>query len=358
MTGLLNDVMHDRADHLDPPLVDLEAITRDGDRRVRRRRTALLGGVAAASVVLVAGSALLGAGRGSAPDADRADVADGTSSAPVALSWVEGSTLRRVGSPDVDLGVEVRAWVWVGEDIVLTDDDHRVLLWTGDALDVIGRTAPAAPDDPEIVSDASFAAWVDEEGRVRRYDVRDAEVVTAPDLPGRRARVTAIDGAQVYAADTAGVYAWQPASPDSYRTISEDPRQVVIDAEGGTLLVADGGRRARVSGPGGDLTITTDSFANLAPDGRHLVSETDDQGVLLDTTTGARVPLDTGYAWALPYQWLDSDSVAVLAFSGTSSGIEEDQPHLLSCAVSTGACGPGQALPARFQLPLGVSFTE
>jgi hypothetical protein len=358
MTGLLTDVMHDRADRLGPPPVDLEAITRDGDRRVRHRRTALVGGIAAAAVVVAAGSALLGGGRGPGPDGGRADVADGTDAAPVALSWVEGSTLRRVDSPDVDLGVDVRAWVWAGDDIVLTDEQHRVRLWTGEAMEVIGRTFPVEADYPELVSDGSFVAWVDAEGRLTRYDVSDGDVVVAPDLPGGRPRVTAIDGAQVYAADTAGIYSWQPTSPDSYRTVSDDPQHVVLDAESGTRVIADRGRRARVTGPAGELTFTTDSFVNLSPDGTHLVSETDDEGVLLDTTTGERVALETRYAWALPFQWLDSDTVAVLAFSGSLSGVEEDRPHLLSCAVSTGACAPSQPLAAQFQLPVGIHFGD
>ena len=61
MTGLLNDLMRDRADHLEAPEVDLAAIARNGERAVRRRRAAVVGGVAAASVVaLVSGAALLG----------------------------------------------------------------------------------------------------------------------------------------------------------------------------------------------------------------------------------------------------------------------------------------------------------
>ena len=32
MTGLLNDLLRDRADHLDAPELDLAVITRDGDR--------------------------------------------------------------------------------------------------------------------------------------------------------------------------------------------------------------------------------------------------------------------------------------------------------------------------------------
>ena len=43
MTGRLKDVMHDRADSLDAPDLDVAAMVRDGDRRVARRRTRTAG---------------------------------------------------------------------------------------------------------------------------------------------------------------------------------------------------------------------------------------------------------------------------------------------------------------------------
>jgi hypothetical protein len=357
MTGLLTDVMHDRADRLGPPPVDLEAITRNGDRRVRHRRTALVGGITAAAVVVAAGAALLGGGRAPGPDGGRADVADGTDAAPVALSWVEGSTLRRVGGPDVDLGVDVRAWVSAGDDIVLTDDARRVLVWTGDDLEVVGTVAAPRADDAELVADGTRVAWAAPGGRVVHLDASTGEQKALGTAGERDTRVTALDGDMVYGVDRGGVFSWDTRSQE-VEVLDPTGEQVVIDAEAATLVIADRGRRARVSGPAGELTFTTDSFANLSPDGTHLVSETDDEGVLLDTTTGERIALETGYAWALPFQWLDSDTVAVLAFSGSLSGVEEDRPHLLSCAVSTGACAPSQPLAAQFQLPVGIHFDD
>lgn len=351
MTGLLQDLLHERADEVGTPHLDLDAITSDGDRRVRRRRTALLGGIAAATVAAgLAVPALL-----PAQDARRTDdlVADGTSAAPVPLSWTTGSVLHRPGLPDVDLGVDVRAWVWVGDDVVFTDPARTVRLWTGDALDVIGRTAAAATDDAELVSDGRFAAWVSQDGRVVRYDVAQREPVVAPELPGDGTRVTAMDGSQVYAADSAGVYVWQPTAPDAYRTVSDDPQDVVLDAEDGTTVQLEGDRQARVSGPGRDTSLVVDGFANLAPGGGHVVAESDDEGILLDTATGDRVPLLTGYEWALPFQWLDDDTVAVLAFAGIESGGSQT-PYVLPCTVSTGDCGQATELPDAFQLPLGM----
>ena len=50
MTGQLTELMRDRADALDGPVLDFYGLVREGDRRVRRRRVALAGGLAALAV--------------------------------------------------------------------------------------------------------------------------------------------------------------------------------------------------------------------------------------------------------------------------------------------------------------------
>lgn len=351
MTGLLTELMHDRADHLDGPDLDLARITRDGDRRVRRRRTALVGGVAAAVAIgVVAVPSLTGDrdGDGTARDL----VADGTAAAPVPLSWTTGSTLRRSGAPDVDLGVDVRAWVWVGDAIALTDDERRVLIWTDGALEEVGTAARPDPDDAELVADGARVAWVDPDRRLVLLDTASGEA-TAQDVPGAGdVRITALDGDMVYAVGGDGVLAWDTRTGE-IEVLDPSGESIVIDAEDGTLLRALPGRRARVEGPGRDLTLTTDSFANLSPGGAHVVAESNDEGILLDTSTGERVPLATGYDWALPFQWLDGDAVAVLAFS---FGEDSEEPFLVRCVVSTGACDEGEPLEPGFQLPAGLHF--
>jgi hypothetical protein len=353
MTGLLTDLMHDRADHLDAPDLDLARITRDGDRRVRRRRTTLVGGIAAAVAIgVVAVPSLAGDGDGGREARDL--VADGTAAAPVPLSWTTGSTLRRSGAPDVDLGVDVRAWVWVGEAVALTDDERRVLLWTDGALEEVGTAARPDPDDAELVADGARVAWVDPDRRLVLLDTASGETSTQDVSSAGDVRVTALDGDAVYAVGGDGVLAWDTRTGE-VEVLDPSGKAVVIDAEDGTLLRALPGRRARVEGPGRDLTLTTDSFANLSPDGAHVVAESNDEGILLDTSTGDRVPLATGYDWALPFQWLDADAVAVLAFS---FGEDTEEPFLVRCVVSTGACDEGEPLEPGFQLPAGLHFAQ
>lgn len=359
MTGMLDDLLRERADEAGSPHLDLAAITRDGERRVRRRRTLLGGGVAAAAAVAVlAGTSLLG-GTSPSPDSGQDLVADGTDAAPVALSWTEGSVLHRLGQPDADLGVDVRAWVWAGDAVVFTDPQHRVRLWTGDALDVVGTSATPPREDAELVADGSFAAWSDTEGRLVRLDAATGETVTSPTIPGSGVRVTAIDGSQVYAASSAGVYAWQPTAPDSYRLLGDDPEAVVLDAEGGTLVRATPGGGASVERGRERVQVPTDEFANLSPDGRLISVEDGDAGRLLEIPSGVERPLTQDHEWAIAYQWLDGSSLAVMAFDG----IDDDatMTGVLTTCSTDGACGgPEQDLPpvGEFQLPIGTHFTS
>lgn len=247
--------------------------------------------------------------------------------------------------------MDVRAWAWVGDDIALTDAARRVRLWTDGALQMVGRTGPIAPDDVELVADGTQVGWVDSERGFTVYDFSTSEATSAMTDRGNRepAKVTARDEGTLYGTDARGTVAF---TLGTYAVdVLPGDLGAVIDVEGGTLLRAAPGRKARVVGPGRDLTLTTDSFANLAPDGAHVVAESNDEGILLDTATGQRIGLDTGYDWALPFQWLDDDAVAVLALSG-------EDPFLVSCSVSSGACASAETLSMPVQLPVGIHFTE
>ncbi|SED05984.1 hypothetical protein SAMN04489844_3584 [Nocardioides exalbidus] len=353
MTGLLTDLMHERADRLDRPEVDLAAITRDGDRVVRRRRTAVVGGVAAASVLaVVTGAALFGGGR----SAD-SDVA---STGPVGqvdlLSWTSGRVLHTGSGATVELDADVRAWVWVGDSVVYTDSSDRVHLWQGGTERVIGRAMPQG-DLAELVTDSTFVAWVDTDRRLVRYDLSDGTLVQAPSMPGNRLRVTAIDGATVYAADSDGVYAWQPSDPGAYRTLGTDPRSVVLDAENGTLVRTAPGRTVVLERDGDTLLVAAREFADLSPDAGLLSVEDGDRGVVVDTDSGLERALDHGHEWAIGYEWLDPTTMAVLAFDGIDDEDSMDG-YLLTCDAVSGACAEGEHLGAlgQWQLPTGIHF--
>ncbi len=357
MTGLLTDLMHDRADHLAAPDLDLAEITRDGDRRVRRRRTAVAGGLAAAAAVAALAVPPLFL---SGDDPVRRDlVADGTGAAPQPLAWVTGSTLHRPGRPDVDLGVDVRAWVWVGDDIAFTDTRHRVRIWTGDALDVVGRTGDVPFDRVDLVADGSRVGWVDSERGFTVYDVASGRAASIPAVAGGRdpAQVSALDGDVLYGVDDRGTVSWRPGG--DVEALSDD-LGVVLDAESGTTVRQDAGNRAVLTRDGRTLSLSTREFADLSPDGALVAVENDDLGQVVDAVTGSSMPFEHGHEWAVGYQWLDPTTLAVLAFDD----IEDDTAQtawLLTCDGPSGVCeGPGTEVPAGFgdfQLPMGVHIT-
>lgn len=362
MTGLLTDLMRERADDLPAPHLDLAAIAREGDRRVRRRRTTFAGGLAAAAAVAAVAVPPFVHGGGVGDDRARHDVvADGTTADPQQLAWITGSTLHRPGKPDVDLGVDVRAWVWAGDHIVFTDPRRRVRVWDGGTVDDLGPIATPDPDAPELVADGTSVAWVSVDERVVRYDVAEGTLVVAPELPGNSPRVTAIDGADVYAVDTEGVYSWRTSAPASYRTLGTDPRTAVMDAESGTLVRGVTGDEVVLIRDGSEIGLSTQGLANLSPDGSLVTIENDDVGQVVDAATGATRRFEHGHEWAVGYQWLDPATLAVLAFDGLDDE-SSSTAWLMTCDARTGTCdGPGTEIPPAYgdvQLPLGVHFTR
>ena len=364
MTGILKDVMTERAEAVDAPHVDVVAITRAGERRVRRRRTAIVGGVAAATLVVgLVGNVLL---PGDGPRGSEGQVAvDGSDGSPQPLSWATGSTVHRAGMTDIDLGIEIRSWLWVGADIAFTDDQRRVRLWTGDALDVIGTTAPHeyGDTDPEIVADDLRLGWLDREDGFVVHDTRSGkrEVLALEPTEGADVlpHLTALDGRTAYGVDGRGVFAWDLGTGD-VEVLDNDPGHVVIDAENGVLLRKQSGTGVVVR-DGRQVTFALDSFANLSPDGAVVTAESNDVGILVDTATGERIQYDTGRDWSMPFQWLDDDTVAVLAMDPVEGEGEDALGMVLTtCDVSTGTCDQdGQAVDAtRMELPLGIHFGD
>ena len=73
---------------------------------------------------------------------------------------------------------------------------------------------------------------------------------------------------------------------------------------------------------------------------------------VFDTTTGARVPLPVDDGETQVVDWLDDDTLVVLALPRSG-----DDYRLLTCRVSTRACDPVDAeLPGSFTLPTGLEY--
>jgi hypothetical protein len=371
MTGLLKDVMDDRADSLQAPDLDVAAMVRDGDRHIVRRRRTLAGGLVAASLV-VAGLALPGLWPGGDRDQDTA--------APVHsydIAYAVGSTIHD-GPRTVETDVRISALVQGVSGYVVADRQRRVHAVVDGETTLVGRLAET--DRGRVMSDDDVVAWVDiaDGGTLSVLDLATGEradvAVDAwpgepvPMNPGRLgggagAHIAAVDGRTVYVADARGVMAWDAldgdepvllAAPDGAAEVEVMQVQdgqilhVVTSFEpqennGSTTMVQV--EDLRVGPDLQDARSLPGTWGRLSPDGRHvaLTERVSRRGSLgYDTTTVGDVAADTWtpvtpprYDSVTAYRWLDADTFAAAASIVTAKDARQD---LLSCEASTGSC--------------------
>jgi hypothetical protein len=367
MTGLLSEVMRERAEALDGPAFDVDGLVRAGERRVRRRRVALAGGVAALAVAAgLATSVALG--RGDDPRAVDPDLA--TAFDAPSPAYAVGS-LVTVDRHTFDVGRDVHAFVQTSAGIVFSDAAGNVWAATGPDPVVVGRVDP---DGPRLVADGPRAAWVEPDdtptfavldqttGRVVRDSLGNVASMATTSGGVDPAVVYAIDGTSVYVRDHAGAQVWDVATGRS-RWIGADPDgSTIVDVEGGQIVYVtrvDGEEPVRRLGTtlhnGVDLGVW--KADDLSADGHYVMAEPRaDEFRVLDTRTHQWMPTpDADYDFFLGYAWLDGDHYAAV---GASNPLNDSSPaDILTCAVSTGACavtaeGVG-TLAEGFTMPIG-----
>jgi len=369
MTDTLTDLLHDQADQVDFAAPDLAGITRTGERRLRRRRTgALVGGLAALALVGSGVYTVTGPG-----DTDTAvDAADaGGATRPVAYAL--GSTIH-LGDDSVDAGHQVRGLVRTTAGVVFFDEHGTVFQLDGGEARPLGHTSPDLTA-ARLVSDddGPLVGWVDPTGDRPRFVVHDLDTGEGVTLPARTvpgmsllddtadaALFYALDDRTAYLRDATGVVT---VDVDTGRVSRVDApgRQVsVSDAEDGVMVLHDN-RGAKVGATWQDATRITGSFADLgylSPDARWVTFDADQPDVR-DTRTGEAVTLDIdGRVFATGYEWLDDDTLAVLA-----SRTEKGPIEILRCEVPSGACevavpdlGSFGEAEGAFTLPVGVAL--
>ena len=360
MTGMLKQVMHERADELGHSSVDLDAVLRDADRRIRRRRVVAVA-AGAASVVAMAALAMQFVPSGGGTT----QVTDGSDAVPYAISYASGETIH-VGESELDVGHSIRAYVQTDAGYVFTSTDRTVYTFVDGTAERVGSIGRAVDmDQTELVADGPRVAWVDEQDGATVLDVGSGDVshTAVEEIAEEHAAplVTALDGTTAYFVDARGVVVWD--STTGAVTVRGSTARVV-DAESGLLFTkeaGDDGDGAIVS-PSGSVPVPLDDFGNLSPDGRYLTTEYHDEGFLRDAHTGAELPFDPAHDWALGYQWLDDDTFATMAFDENDSGSGYGRPSLLTCSAVTGGCRTTvAALPhdiGEFQLPIGIAIRD
>jgi hypothetical protein len=354
MTGTLRTTLHHRAEELDAWDVDLDAVIRDGDRRLRRRRAALAGGLAGVLVVAGGVAALAGHGhRTSPPPADQ-------NAQP--LAYAVGSVIH-TGDGTVDVGVKVESLVAAKSGFFYSGPDRTVYVWRDGHAQALGHIADSSTRLLGSDDGVNVAWW-------------DGKEIVA--WPGLRRPVETFRGPKprywetlhiVQAVSDERMWFWDghrtwtanllpsPSSavwPDKAFTSSGS----VQDAASDRVLVRIGDglavmrdnlyplRADQLGGwrPGSDLSTATGRVAgvstgDLAPDGRHWFSK--DPGhpfTVYDSESGESeaIKLPPGLTDATPYQWLGDDTIAAMGFA------HSDGPgavvSLLTCRVSAGDC--------------------
>jgi|tagenome__1003787_1003787.scaffolds.fasta_scaffold20977661_3 hypothetical protein len=366
MTGQLTELMRDRADALDAPAFDFYGLVREGDRRVRRRRAALAGGLGALAVAagLVAPLVVDGTdGRGALdPDLATAFGAPSPAYAVGSLVTVDGHRF--------DVGRPVHAFVQTSAGVVFSDAAGNVWAAAGPDPVVVGRVNP---DGPRLVADGPRAAWVEpgdtpvfavlnqDTGQVVRDPLGNVPSMATTGGGPDPAVVYAIDGTAVYVRDHAGAQVWDVATGKSRPLSANADSGTIVDVQAGQIVYVT---RRDGSPPVQRLGTTLDNGVDLgvwkaedlSPSGHYLMAEPRaDVFRVLDTQTTHWMPTpEVDYDFFLGYAWLDRDHYAAV---GASRPYASRPVDILTCTASTGACavtaeGVG-TLADGFTIPIG-----
>lgn len=321
MTDLLTELMHDKADSLGAPDLDVLAMVREGNRRVGRRRNAVLGaGVAAVVVAAIAVPTMLVNGRDTAREVQPTSIF-----ATPQPAFATGSTVH-VGDRSFDVGRPVQALYVTTAGIVFADDAGTV--FATDGTEQPEKIGNADLGYGSLVGDGSRAGWIEQQdGRAPVFTVLDqatGETQTLEfDTAGEGATeydasLFAIDGDDVYLRDARGMIRWNVESGDLTGLGSPQGGEI-FDVKSGVIAhmltrVNDFEVFASTDlGGGSPLDLTY--VRALNPSGTMLLGQLyDGVAVVADTRDGSITPLSTpGYAELQPYAWLDIDSFAAVA---------------------------------------------
>lgn len=346
MTGLLKDVMTERADRLDSPAVDVDAITRAGDRTVRRLRVAgLAAGTAAAVGIGFAGQLF------SWPSDDDGSSTTVAQSRPAVVSWAIGSEIH-TEEETIDVGHAVQAYVRTDVGFVVQDGDGTVWSVTSGEPKRVGATPV---DGSGLTADGSLAGWVEfPAGEAPRFVVLDQKTgsivrnseATETGMSkladeANPAYLYAIDGRTAYWRDTRGLVRYDVDTDESTVIGPAVNGFDLSDVDEGLLVRPDeGGLESRTivsANPDADepaFPVTAPAY--LSPRATYLMSENTDDFTVFEIATGkelAPTEAKRDYSFFTGFEWLDDERYVAMGQTA------EDQPvDLLTCVAATGEC--------------------
>jgi len=346
MTGLLKDLMNDRADHVAGPHVDIEAIVADGDKRVRRRRIATGTGIAAAvaAVALAVVTVPDMVDRGAEPVQPAPTIQ--TPAFTEARPTYAGDSTIHYGDQQVSTApYEVVAFVQTDAGFVFSTPDYEVYLADGDGTERIGTTDRA--DEQILTADGPYAAWIDWSGDAPALVVYDTvngdEVLRTTDGTEdtrdwmRQPAVEVIDGGKVYWHNADGVVVSEvTADGPPINVLAGASSEWLNDAVDGVLSydTFDGLATIVSREVDDEQDFVPGVKGRLSADASYVATDVTDHVTVYDAVTRKDVTLDPGgYVGTTFSTWLDDDRYNVW---GGFSGVPDID--LLTCSVARGTC--------------------
>lgn len=347
MTEKLKTLMDDAAE-VDFATPDLDAIYRDGDRTVRRRRlTVGAAGLAAAAVTV--GAVAIGAGGDDPGTAVAGDPAPLTG-----ITWAWDGALHTSDGGVYDVGHTIKAYVRTSVGYAFLDDKDMAYSFIDGVVEEIG---PVSHPWPQLYADeeGTLVGWVEGTEDDRRFVVHDLATGATErfgDPAGMEQRsefdpfaMYAIDGRTAYVQDSRGAIAVDVDSGD-VRVIEAQPEEWfdIKGVEDGVIAFAGPWNESGEDDMAGTVVgaSPTDGVellpgwgdpAYFSP-GAAYVSLEGDHPEVYDTTTGQRIKIDLdGRPYGTGYDWLDNDTIVVGAAPRMVGPLE-----ILTCEVPAGTC--------------------
>lgn len=351
MTGTLKDLLTERADTETTPHIDVDAIVRAGDSRIRRRRVAAGAGAAvvAAAVALAVPTVV----DSSAPDRTRSVQPAAAEFGERRVTYAVGSTIH-YGDRVIDVSPhKVETLVQTDDGFVFTERSGEIFFTNG-AADAEQIGFSGQPYGRQLAADdsGSYVGWVDTRPRLAEFVVYDTssrselvrtsegntptdEQVGEFELP----MIQAVDGDNAYWHSSDGITAWDLRTNTATVIAPRANYEWLQDVAAGQLARMTANTQGTVvnADPAATAPVFDGSFADLSPAAKYIYTDVDDEAKVFDVQTAEeQTPSHAGYPFILLSQWLDDDRFVVVAIKAGNN--ESDPLDLLTCSISSAKC--------------------
>ncbi|MGC4941453.1 hypothetical protein [Kribbella sp. DT2] len=374
MTGLIKETLTEQADGVTEPSLDLDAVMRTGDRRIRRHKVATVLTVAAASVAVLAGGITVVKVTGDEPVQPAGQPMNFTERRP---TYAANGTIH-FGSETIGVGKDqISAFAQTDAGFVYVTSDGTVKATNGRRTEQIGTgnsTRRLAVDDR-----GPLVGWVDSTRPTPEfvlYDVAARREVTRTsegNRPGTPApnddpvQVSAIDDGTAYFGANDGLRRWNVAEGKG-QLIKPGAKPTLLHAVSAGQLVweRDQGDKPSDLASGTDINTSRPRTyqgwtVNVSPGGRFMMTDIADEVRLYFLESGRQLPLKfDGYMLIGPTQWQGDGTFYAVGFKDGTTPVDllTCSTSALTCDLTKAAIAPSPTDKVEFQVPVGFPIDE